>query len=175
MTQVNRQWVLRQRPRGPVKAGDLELVESPVPDLKENEVLVRTIYLSLDPTNRTWMNDAEGYLPAVGLGDVMRGLTLGVVEQSRSRTDQSVLQAEEADAALTSITQAVSVINDMNNQIASAAEEQSAVAEDINRNVMTIDTVAKSVAKGADEASEASASLTKLAEHQRRLINQFKV
>jgi len=101
--------------------------------------------------------------------------TVKVMEQSRSRTDQSVLQAEEADAALTSITQAVSVINDMNNQIASAAEEQSAVAEDINRNVMTIDTVAKSVAKGADEASEASASLTKLAEHQRRLINQFKV
>ena len=101
--------------------------------------------------------------------------TVKVMEQSRARTDHSVLQAEEADAALTSITQAVSVINDMNNQIASAAEEQSAVAEDINRNVMTIDTVAKDVAKGADEASQASASLTKLAEHQRRLINQFKV
>ncbi|MEH6685879.1 MAG: methyl-accepting chemotaxis protein [Halopseudomonas sabulinigri] len=101
--------------------------------------------------------------------------TVKVMEQSRSRTDQSVLQAEEADAALTSITQAVSVINDMNNQIASAAEQQSAVAEDINRNVTTIDTVAKSVAAGADEASQASASLTKLAEHQRRLINQFKV
>ncbi|WP_341707076.1 methyl-accepting chemotaxis protein [Halopseudomonas sp.] len=101
--------------------------------------------------------------------------TVKVMEQSRARTDQSVLQAEEADAALTSITQAVSVINDMNNQIASAAEEQSAVAEDINRNVTTIDTVAKDVAKGAGEASQASASLTKLAEHQRRLINQFKV
>ncbi|MEL0167715.1 MAG: methyl-accepting chemotaxis protein [Pseudomonadaceae bacterium] len=101
--------------------------------------------------------------------------TVRVMEQSRARTDQSVLQAEEADAALTSITQAVSVINDMNNQIASAAEEQSAVAEDINRNVTTIDTVAKDVAKGAGEASQASASLTKLAEHQRRLINQFKV
>ncbi|MEH6567055.1 MAG: methyl-accepting chemotaxis protein [Halopseudomonas sp.] len=101
--------------------------------------------------------------------------TVKVMEQSRARTDQSVLQAEEADAALTSITQAVSVINDMNNQIASAAEQQSAVAEDINRNVTTIDTVAKSVAAGADEASKASASLTKLAEHQRRLINQFKV
>lgn len=101
--------------------------------------------------------------------------TVKVMEQSRARTEQSVLQAEEADAALTSITQAVSVINDMNNQIASAAEEQSAVAEDINRNVTTIDTVAKDVAKGAGEASEASASLTKLAEHQRRLINQFKV
>ncbi len=101
--------------------------------------------------------------------------TVKVMEQSRARTDQSVLQAEEADAALTSITQAVSVINDMNNQIASAAEQQSAVAEDINRNVTTIDTVAKSVAAGAEEASQASASLTKLAEHQRRLINQFKV
>ncbi len=84
MTQTNRQWVLRQRPRGLIQPGDLELVESPIPDLKESEVLVRTLYLSLDPTNRTWMNDAEGYLPPVGLGEVMRGLTLGVVEQSRS-------------------------------------------------------------------------------------------
>lgn len=84
MALTNRQWVLRQRPKGLVQPTDLELVESPVPNLAESEVLVRTIYLSLDPTNRTWMNDAEGYLPAVKLGDVMRGLTLGVVEDSRS-------------------------------------------------------------------------------------------
>ncbi len=101
--------------------------------------------------------------------------TVKVMEQSRARTEQSVLQAEEADAALTSITQAVSIITEMNTQIASAAEQQSAVAEDVNRNVSTIDQVAKSVAGGAQEASEASAGLTKLAEHQRRLINQFKV
>lgn len=101
--------------------------------------------------------------------------TVKVMEQSRSRTEQSVEQAEEADAALTSITQAVSIITDMNTQIASAAEQQSAVAEDINRNVTTIDSVAKSVASGAREASDASASLTKLAEQQRRLINQFRV
>lgn len=81
---TNRQWVLRQRPQGLIKDGDLELVESPVPDLDDGEVLVRTVYLSLDPTNRTWMNDSEGYLPPVGLGDVMRGLTIGVVEQSKS-------------------------------------------------------------------------------------------
>ena len=81
---TNRQWVLRQRPRGMVAEGDLELIEAEVPALKEGEVLVRTVYLSLDPTNRTWMNDAEGYLPPVGLGEVMRGLTLGVVEESRS-------------------------------------------------------------------------------------------
>ena len=101
--------------------------------------------------------------------------TVKVMEQSRSRTEQSVLQAEEADAALTSITQAVSIITEMNTQIASAAEQQSAVAEDVNRNVSTIDQVAKAVASGAQEASEASAGLTRLAEHQRRLINQFKV
>jgi NADPH-dependent curcumin reductase CurA len=80
----NRQWVLRQRPQGLIKDDDLELVQSPVRDLKDGEVLVRTVYLSLDPTNRTWMNDAVGYLPPVGLGEVMRGLTLGVVEQSKS-------------------------------------------------------------------------------------------
>ncbi|MFN4040795.1 MAG: NADP-dependent oxidoreductase [Brevundimonas sp.] len=80
----NRQWVLRNRPKGNIQDGDLELIESPIPDLKDGEALVRTLYLSLDPTNRTWMNDSEGYLPPVGIGDVMRGLTLGVVEQSKS-------------------------------------------------------------------------------------------
>lgn len=67
------------------------------------------------------------------------------------------------------------MINDMNTQIASAAEEQSAVAEDINRNVINIGQVAGEVAGGADESSQASAELTKLAEQQRRLINQFRV
>lgn len=85
MSRTNRQWVLRQRPKGLIQPGDLELVEGAVPELKDGEVLVRTVYLSIDPTNRTWMNDAEGYLPAVPLGGVMRGLTLGVVEDSRSQ------------------------------------------------------------------------------------------
>ena len=84
MSVMNQQWVLRRRPKSLIETGDLELIESPVPALKDSEVLVRTVYLSLDPTNRTWMNDAEGYLPPVGLGEVMRGLTLGVVEDSRS-------------------------------------------------------------------------------------------
>ena len=101
--------------------------------------------------------------------------TVEVMEQSRQRTGESVLQAEEADAALMSITQAVSVINDMNIQIASAAEQQSAVAEDVNRNVANIGEVANEVADGAAESSQASAGLTRLAEHQRRLINQFQV
>jgi methyl-accepting chemotaxis protein len=100
---------------------------------------------------------------------------VSVMEQSQARTDDSVQQAAAAATALEDITQAVSVINDMNTQIASAAEEQSAVAEDINRNVTNIGQVAAEVAGGADEASGASAELTKLAEQQRRLINQFRV
>ena len=98
-----------------------------------------------------------------------------VMEDSQNRTDESVQHAAKAAQALETITQAVSVINDMNTQIASAAEEQSAVAEDINRNVINIGQVANEVAGGADESSAASADLTKLAEQQRRLINQFKV
>lgn len=98
-----------------------------------------------------------------------------VMEDSQNRTDESVQHAAKAAEALETITQAVSVINDMNTQIASAAEEQSAVADDINRNVINIGQVANEVAGGADESSAASADLTKLAEQQRRLINQFKV
>lgn len=80
----NRQWVLRNRPFGDLKDGDLELVEAAVPEPRDGEVLIRTLYLSLDPTNRTWMNDSEGYLPPVQLGSVMRGLSMGVVEASTS-------------------------------------------------------------------------------------------
>lgn len=81
---TNRQWVLRRRPQGEIAPGDLELVEAPVPDLGPGEVLVRNVYLSLDPTNRIWMSDVDQYLPPVEIGDVMRGGTLGVVEASRS-------------------------------------------------------------------------------------------
>lgn len=84
MPVTSRQWILRRRPQGLIQTGDLELVEQELAPLEAGEVLVRTLYLSLDPTNRTWMNDTQGYLPPVGLGEVMRGLTLGVVEDSRS-------------------------------------------------------------------------------------------
>lgn len=83
MTRTNRQWRLKRRPVGEIRDGDLELVETPVGDLPDGHVLVRTIYLSLDPTNRIWMSDMDQYMPPVGIGEVMRGGTLGVVEESR--------------------------------------------------------------------------------------------
>lgn len=85
---TNRQWVLRHRPQGEIAPGDLELIERPTPPLAEGEVLVRTVYLSLDPTNRIWMSDQDQYLPPVGVGDVMRGGGIGVVEESRSERFQ---------------------------------------------------------------------------------------
>lgn len=100
---------------------------------------------------------------------------VSVMEQSQASTNQSVQQAQIAAQALESITHAVTVINDMNTQIASAAEQQSAVAEDINRNITTIGQVAVEVVDGASESSQASVELTTLAENQRRLVNQFRV
>lgn len=80
----NHRWVLRERPQAEITADHLELVSAPVPEPAEGQVLIRTVYLSLDPTHRLWMSDREQYLPPVEVGDVMRGGTLGVVQQSRS-------------------------------------------------------------------------------------------
>jgi len=84
MRNNNRQWVLRKRPEGDIKPGDLELVETPIPVPGDGEIMARTLYLSLDPTNRIWMSDMDQYMPPVQLGDVMRGGTVGVVEQSNN-------------------------------------------------------------------------------------------
>ena len=83
-TQVNRQWRLAARPVGMIKETDFQWTSEPVPALSEGQLLVRNLYLSLDPTNRGWVNAADSYLPAVKIGDVMRGGTIGVVEQSRN-------------------------------------------------------------------------------------------
>jgi NADPH-dependent curcumin reductase CurA len=79
-----KRWVLRRRPAGEIQPGDLELVEEHIPDLADGEVLVRTLYLSLDPTNRIWMSDQDQYMPPVQIGETMRGGSIGVVERSRS-------------------------------------------------------------------------------------------
>ncbi|MEI9994499.1 MAG: NADP-dependent oxidoreductase [Rhizomicrobium sp.] len=84
MRNSNRQWILRKRPEGDIKPGDLELVEQPIPVPGPGQFLMRTVYLSLDPTNRIWMSDMDQYMPPVVLGEVMRGGTIGVVEQSNN-------------------------------------------------------------------------------------------
>ncbi len=82
MTRINRQWILANRPVGDIREGDLKLVETPATEPGAGEILVRNVYLSLDPTNRIWMSDRDQYMPPVEIGEVMRGGTLGVVEAS---------------------------------------------------------------------------------------------
>ena len=79
----SRTWMLRRRPVGDIAEGDLELVTAELTALKEGEVRIRTLYLSLDPTNRIWMSDRDQYMPPVELGDPMRGGGLAVVEESK--------------------------------------------------------------------------------------------
>lgn len=81
---TNRQWRLAARPQGMIKDTDFEWVEEPVRSLETGEVLVRNIYLSLDPANRGWVREGPSYVEPVGIGDVMRGLTISVVEASRN-------------------------------------------------------------------------------------------
>ncbi|HET8724358.1 MAG TPA: NADP-dependent oxidoreductase [Anaeromyxobacteraceae bacterium] len=79
---VNRQWLLARRPEGMVSAEDFRLVETPVPDLDEGQVLVKNLYLSVDPTQRGWMA-VDTYLPKVKLDEVMRSFATGQVLESR--------------------------------------------------------------------------------------------
>ena len=81
---TNKAWILTRRPQGNVSQQDLAYRELPLPPVGEGQILVRNLLLSLDPTNRLWMSDRDQYLPPVGIDDVMRGVTIGVVEQSRS-------------------------------------------------------------------------------------------
>jgi NADPH-dependent curcumin reductase CurA len=73
---------LTEFPRDELSAANFAWTEEPVPTPESGQVAVRNLYLSLDPTNRIWASGRESYLPAMKLGDVMRGITLGVVTVS---------------------------------------------------------------------------------------------
>ena len=81
---TNRSWRLRQRPEGVIDENDLELVTDEIPEIQEGQVLAKTIYFSLDPTNRIWMSDIDQYMEPVEIGDIMRaGGSLAIVEESK--------------------------------------------------------------------------------------------
>jgi NADPH-dependent curcumin reductase CurA len=81
---VNRQVRLKSRPSGIPQAEHFEIVEAPVPDPSNGQVLVRNIYLSVDPAMRGWVSAVANYSDPVALGAVMRSLAVGRVEESRS-------------------------------------------------------------------------------------------
>ncbi|MDE2281954.1 MAG: NADP-dependent oxidoreductase [Actinomycetales bacterium] len=81
---MNRQLVLRERPSTMVDESTVELIEVPEPTCGPGQALVKVGMLSIDPTIRTWMDDAPGYLPPIELGAVIRSSGAGVVVASRS-------------------------------------------------------------------------------------------
>jgi len=83
MSMQNRQIVLRARPKGPVGREHFESKTVQVPELCDGEFLVRTLYLSIDPTIRGWI-DRDTYLPAVEIGAVVRSAGAGVVVKSKN-------------------------------------------------------------------------------------------
>lgn len=83
MSKTNVQWLLTSRPQGMPSVDNFTRNEAVVPELTDGQVLVRVVYLSLDPTNRVWMNEEASYLPAIPLGGVMRGGAIGFVEDSK--------------------------------------------------------------------------------------------
>ncbi len=84
MSEQNRRLVLAQRPSGLVGAETTRLETEQLPDLQDGEALVRVRYLSIDPTIRTWMDDAPGYLPPIQIDEVIRSGGVGEVVESRS-------------------------------------------------------------------------------------------
>jgi NADPH-dependent curcumin reductase len=79
MEAVNRKFQLAARPVGLPKPSDWEHTSTPVPEPGEMEVLVKVLYLSMDPAMRGWMNDTRSYIAPVGIGEVMRALAAGEV------------------------------------------------------------------------------------------------
>ena len=84
MAETNLQILLRRRPQGAPVPEDFEIVETPVPEPAEGEVLVRARWLSLDPYMRGRMSDAKSYAKPVEIGAVMEGQTAGEVVASRA-------------------------------------------------------------------------------------------
>lgn len=83
MTDTYKQLRLVSRPMGLPKPGDFEIVAEPAPTPADGEVLVETLYLSLDPAMRGWMNDTRSYVPPVKIGEVMRAFGVGRVVASK--------------------------------------------------------------------------------------------
>ncbi|WP_411741718.1 methyl-accepting chemotaxis protein [Pseudomonas veronii] len=98
-----------------------------------------------------------------------------IMDSSRNLTDFSVGLSRDAGDALAAIARTVSVIQEMNPQIAAAAEEQSAVAEEINRSVLKVRDVTEQTAAASEETAAASVQLTRLSLDLQALVGKFKL
>ena len=84
MNFVNHQFRLAARPVGMPRRSDWAFTEEPVGEPGDGELLVKVLYISLDPAMRGWMNEGRSYIPAVEIGAVMRALAVGRVIASKN-------------------------------------------------------------------------------------------
>ena len=82
--QTSKEIILASRPVGKVKKSDFQLREVPIPTPGHGEVLVRLLYLSIDPYMRGRMNPGKSYANPVEIGEVMVGGTVGRVIDSKN-------------------------------------------------------------------------------------------
>ncbi len=99
---------------------------------------------------------------------------VGAIDQIKQHSQHTVQEAEKVDRALREIQTAVSTINDMNNQIASAAEEQTTVAETINQNIHQIVIIAQDTANGTSRAASISRQLDQLASELDSIVGRYR-
>ena len=83
MPEVAQHWYFNKRPTGDIEHDTLVLRTEPVPDLKDGEFLFRSVYMSLDATNRVWMSDWDTYMEPLPIGARMLGFLIGEVVKSR--------------------------------------------------------------------------------------------
>ncbi|HUP90649.1 MAG TPA: NADP-dependent oxidoreductase [Solimonas sp.] len=84
MTTINRRWILKSRPTGMPGRDNFELREEPIPVAADGQILVRNLYLSCDPAQRSWM-ERDTYVRKIPLGEVMRsGTTAQVIESKHA-------------------------------------------------------------------------------------------
>lgn len=81
---TNHRVLLAQRPDGLVREDDFRHDTQPVPEPGDGELLIRTEWIGIDATVRTWLSKAEGYIPPVEIGEVVRSSGIGRVLASRS-------------------------------------------------------------------------------------------
>ena len=106
---INRKIVLRRRPTGLVEPEDTEMISDSAPRPADGEALLRTTYVGLDAAVRTWLDDRPGYLPPVGLGEVIRAAGVGEVVESRC----AVYQVGDIVTTLTGFQEYVIIRDDI--------------------------------------------------------------
>jgi len=104
-----------------------------------------------------------------GADRAARGMT-----QSREQAERSVTQSNEADMALTRISEAIKRMNDMNHQIASAAEEQSSVSAEVSSSVHSIARASAETNASANQIAQSSEALNQVAVGLHDLVERFK-